>query len=127
VSQRLRGSIEDVPMAKIFYTERDIDDLKARGVDHIDVTDNVVMTDLAVERAMKHGMKINRRELSSPQATYSPSVNMYAAYPREAPRESTSDAELKQKIKAAVLAKLNGQVDERLLDAVITRVLAGMR
>ena len=114
-------------MAKIFYTERDIDDLKSRGVDSIDVTDNVVMTDLALERAMKHGIRINRRELSSPQATYSPSVNIYAAYPREAPRASASEAELKQKIKSAVLARLKGQVDERLLDAVITRVLAAMR
>jgi len=115
-------------MAKIFYTERDIDDLKARGVESIDLNDNVVLTDLAVERAMKLGMKINRRELSSPQATYSPSVNTYAAYPREAPRENASDAELKQKIKSAVLARLNGQlVDERLLDAVIARVLAGMK
>lgn len=114
-------------MAKTFYTERDIDDLKARGIDSIDVNDSIVLTDLAVERAMKYGIKINRRELSSPQASYSPSVNTYAAYPREAPRESESDAELKQKIKAAVLAKLDGQVDEKLLDAVITRVLAGMR
>jgi hypothetical protein len=114
-------------MAKTFYTERDIDDLKARGVDHIDVNDNIVMTDLAVERAMKYGIKINRQDLSAPQATYSPSVNTYAAYPREAPRESASDAELKHKIRSAVLAKLNGHVDERLLDAVITRVLAGMK
>jgi hypothetical protein len=114
-------------MAKIFYTERDIDDLKVRGIDHIDVTDNVVLTDLAVERAMKHGIKIHRRELSSPQATYSPSVNTYAAYPREAPRESASDIELKQKIKAAVLARLNGQVDETLLDTIIARVLAGIK
>jgi hypothetical protein len=114
-------------MAKIFYTERDIDDLHARGTDSIDVNDNVVLTDLAVERAMKYGIKINRHELSSPQASYSPSVNMYAAYHRETPRESTSDVELKQKIKSAVLARLNGQVDERLLDAVITRVLAEMK
>ncbi|HEX9333052.1 MAG TPA: hypothetical protein VF896_14265 [Anaerolineales bacterium] len=114
-------------MAKIFYTERDVDDLKARGIDSIDVTDNIVLTDLAVERAMKHGIKINRREQSSPQATLSPSVNTYAAYPREAPRESASDAELKQKIKSAVLARVNGQVDETLLDAIITRVLAGMK
>lgn len=120
-------SAQDVLMAKIFYTERDIDDLKARGVDSIDVNDNVVLTELAVERAMKHGIKINRRELSAPQASYSPSVNTYAAYPRETPRESTSDAELKQKIRTAVLAKLNGQVEERLLDAVITRVLAEMK
>ena len=114
-------------MAKTFYTERDIDDLRARGVDSIEVNDNIVMTDLAIERAMKHGIKINRRELSALQASYSPSVNTYAAYPRETPRESASEAELKQRIKSAVLARLNGQVDEQLLDAVISRVLAGMR
>ncbi len=114
-------------MAKIFYTERDIDDMKARGITSIDVTDNVVMTDLALERAMKYEMKINRVEQSAPKATYSPSVNTYAAYQREAPRESASDAELRQRIKSAVLAKLDGQVDSALLDAVITRVLNGMK
>jgi hypothetical protein len=34
---------------------------------------------------------------------------------------------LKAKIKSLVLAKLDGQVDPALLDAVITRVLAGMK
>jgi hypothetical protein len=115
-------------MPKIFYTERDIDDMKARGVTSIDVTDNIVMTDLALERAMRHEMKINRVVNSSPpKAVYSPSVNTYAAYQREAPRESASDAELKQKIRSAVLARLDGQVDPALLDAVITRVLSGMK
>lgn len=114
-------------MAKVFYTERDIDDLKARGVNSLDLTDNVVLTDLAVERAFKHGIKLNRIERSAPQATYSPSVNTYAAYAREASRPSESDVELKQKIKSAVLARLNGQVNEALLDAVITRVLASMK
>jgi hypothetical protein len=110
-------------MAKIFYTERDIDDMKARGVTSVDITDNVVITDLAVERAMKYDMKINRADSASlPRATFSGSVN--AAYPREA---STLDVELKQKIKSMVLAKLNGQVDASLLDAVITRVLTGMK
>jgi hypothetical protein len=114
-------------MPKIFYTERDIDDLKARGITSIDLTDNVVMTDLALERAMRYEMKINRLEQSAPKATYSPSVNTYTAYQREAPRESGSELELKQRIKSAVLARLNGQVDSVLLDAVITRVLAGMK
>ena len=110
-------------MAKIFYTERDIDDMKARGITSLDITDNVVITDLAVERAMRYEMKINRADSASlPKATFSGSVN--AVYPREA---FTSDIELKQKIKALVLAKLNGQVDAVLLDAVITRVLAGMK
>ena len=114
-------------MPKIFYTERDIDDLKARGITSIDVTDNVVLTDLALERAMRYEMKINRLEQSAPKATYSPSVNTYAAYQRETPRESVSEIELKQKIKSSVLARLNGQVDSVLLDAIITRVLAGMK
>jgi hypothetical protein len=114
-------------MPKIFYTERDIDDMKARGVTSIDVTDNVVLTDLALERAMRHEMKINRLEQSAPKATYSPSVNTHAAYQREAARESASDAELRHRIKSAVLARLDGQVDGALLDAVITRVLAGMK
>lgn len=112
-------------MPKIFYTERDIDDLKARGVTSLDVTDNIVLTDLAVERAMKHEIKLNRVEHSAPTASYSPSVNTYAAYPREA--NNSTDGELKEKIKSAVLARLNGQVDAALLDAVITRVLAGMK
>ncbi|HEX5839915.1 MAG TPA: hypothetical protein VFY26_18915 [Anaerolineales bacterium] len=114
-------------MPKIFYTERDIDDLKARGITSIDLTDNVVMTDLALERAMRYEMKVNRVEHSAPKATYSPSVNTYAAYQRETPRASASDVELKQKIKSAVLARLDGQVDDALLDAVIARVLAGMK
>lgn len=114
-------------MAKIFYTERDIDEMNARGVTSIDVTDNIVLTDLALERAMRYDMKVNRVAHSAPKATYSPSVNTYAAYQREMTRDSASDAELKQRIKSAVLAKLDGQVDGALLDAVITRVLAGMK
>jgi len=114
-------------MPKIFYTERDIADMKARGLTSIDVTDNVVLTDLALERAMRYEMKINRVEYSAPKRRYSPSVNTYAAYQRETPRESASDAELKQRIKSAVLTKLDGQVDGALLDAVITRVLSGMK
>ena len=113
-------------MPKTFITERDIDEMKVRGITTFDVTDNVVMTDLAVERAFKHGIKLNRAETSaSPKAVYSQSVNLVAAFPRET--VSSSDAEVIQKVKAMVLAKLDGQVDAVLLDAVIARVVAGMK
>ena len=113
-------------MAKIFYTERDIDDMQARGVTSIDVTDNVVMTDLALERAMKYEMKIKRVNSSSaPTARLSQSVNLAVSSVHE--QAQRSDPELKQKVKALVLAKLDGQVDAALLDAVITRVLAGLK
>jgi hypothetical protein len=113
-------------MPKIFYTEHDVDELKARGVTSIDLNDNVVMTDLALERALKYEIKINRAErVSAPQASLSPSVNLAASSVHRIVQKS--DAELKQKIKSLVLAKLDGQVDAALLDAVITRVLAGMK
>ena len=114
-------------MSKIFYTERDIDDMKARGVTSIDVTDNVVMTDLALERAMKYEMKINRVEMSAPpKAVYSQSV-ILAVSSVHTMASRSSDGDLRQRIKSAVLAKLDGQVDSNLLDAVITRVLDGMK
>ena len=115
-------------MPKTFITERDIDDMKARGITSVDLNDNVVMTDLALERAMRHEIKVNRAQQSSlPKATYSPSVNLLAAYPREGTRASSSDMEMVTKVKAAVLARLDGQVDSALLDAVITKIVAAMK
>ena len=112
-------------MAKIFYTERDIDDLKAR-VDSIDVTDNVVMTDLAVERAMKHGIRsiaASCPRLRRPTAHRS--IPMRRIHEKRPAKRLRFRVEAEDQV--GVLARLNGQVDERLLDAVITRVLAGMK
>jgi hypothetical protein len=95
-------------MAKIFYTERDIDDLHARGVTSLDVHDGIVLTDLARERMFKVGMLPKRVDPKS--------------HPEDAPQEV-----LVHRIKAAVLARLNGQVDPVLLDTVVRRVLADMK
>ena len=114
-------------MAKTFYTERDIDDMKARGITSIDVTDNVVLTDLALERAMKYEMKINRGEQSAPKAVFSQSVNLAVSNVHTMASRTADNSDLHQRIRAAVLAKLDGQVDAALLDAVITRVLNGMK
>ena len=112
-------------MPKIFYTERDIDEMKSRGVTSLEITDNMVITDLALERAMKYDMKIKRAEPgSAPKATLSGSVNLVAAYPRAG---SAGDAELTQRIRSAVLAKLDGQVDTAVLDAVISRVVSSLK
>lgn len=95
-------------MAKTFYTERDIEDLHARGVTSIDVHDDVVLTDLARERALKLGMRLARVKPG--------------AHPADAPNEV-----LVQRVKAAVLAALGGRrVDPELLDAVVRRVVAEM-
>jgi hypothetical protein len=115
-------------MPKIFYTERDIDDMKVRGVTALDITENVVITDLALERAMKYDMKINRAERSAaPKASFSPSVNLSVSSVHTMASRSSSDSELKDKIRSAVLAKLDGQVDMVLLDAVISRVISSLK
>jgi hypothetical protein len=95
-------------MPKVFYTERDIDDLYARGVTSIDVYDNVVLTDLARERMFKYGMTPNRIKPDK--------------HPEDEPQEV-----LVHRIKAAVIARLNGQIDPVLLDTVIRRVIADMK
>mgnify|MGYP001489236924 CR=1 FL=1 len=103
-------------MPKVFYTERDIDEMKARGVTSLDITDNVVVTDAALERAMKYDMKITRADSSSaPKAALSGSVNLVAADPRT---DSCGVAEVNQRINSAVLAKL---------DAVISRVVSSLK
>lgn len=95
-------------MAKIFYTERDIEDLHARGVTSIEIHDDVVFTDLARERALKLGLRLERVKPN--------------AHPAEAPNEV-----MIHRVKAAVLAQLGGRwIDPDLLDAVVRRVVTEM-
>jgi hypothetical protein len=111
-------------MPKTFVTERDIDALKAQGITCIEISDSVVLTDLAVERAFRQGITLKRLEQGPPpRAIQSPSVNLVAAFPRD----SSPDAESIQKVRSLVLARLDGQVDSALLDAVVARVLAAMK
>ena len=95
-------------MPKIFYTERDIEDFHAQGVTSINVHDGVVLTDLAREKMFKLGILANRIDIN--------------AHPEEKPQEV-----LIHRIKAAVLARLNGQIDPVLLDTVIRRVMSEMK
>jgi hypothetical protein len=96
-------------MAKTFYTERDIDELHARGVTTLDVNDDVVLTDLARERCDQHGIRLIRRASPAAQA------------------EDEEAAELAHRVKAAVIARLGDQVDAKVLDAVVARVVKGAR
>ncbi len=96
-------------MAKTFYTERDIDDLHARGITTLEVHDDIVLTDLARERCDTHGIRLVRRKQA-------------AAHP-----EDSADAELIHRVKAAVIARLGDQVDAKLLDSIVTQVVNGKK
>ncbi|MGH2523788.1 MAG: hypothetical protein ACRDH2_14885 [Anaerolineales bacterium] len=94
-------------MPKTFYTERDIADLADRGVTSLEVNDDVVLTDLARDLAIKRGVRLVRNNGEHP--------------------EDGNDAELIHRVKAAVIARLGDQVDAKMLDAVVTKVVKGLK
>lgn len=93
-------------MPKTFYTERDIQDLVARGITSLEVNDDVVLTDLARDEALQRGLRL----VPSKPAHSAP------------PAHDETD-ELIHRVKAAVLARLGDQVDGAVLDSVVTRVV----
>jgi hypothetical protein len=93
-------------MAKTFYTERDIEDMARRGVTTLVVSDDVVLTELARESAMKFNIRLVKENPVHP--------------------EDDGKAELIHRIKAAVIARLGGDVDMVLLDNVVRRVVSSL-
>jgi len=135
-------------MPKEFYTERDIEDMIKRGILSMELNDNVVLTDLAYEKANKLGMKLVRDKPANPPGApvrpylaqqpsrqTAPPQPAPAASPTPPPQRAQHSAdqavpppqpdgvELHQRIQNAVIARLGSQVDANLLDVIITRVL----
>jgi hypothetical protein len=136
-------------MAKEFYTEKDIEDLVKRGIFSLEVNDTVVLTDLAYEKANKLGMRLVRgnRPDNPPSAPVRPYITQKSSSPAAQPSVEPSayhspatvasiptavsagptpqagEGELHQRIHDAVIARLGSQVDAKLLDVIITRVL----
>lgn len=93
-------------MPKTFYTERDIQDLADRGVTTLEINNDVVLTDMAREHALARGIRLVRASASQPA--------------------DDPQAELIHRVKAAVLARLDNQVDATLLDQVVTKVVSSL-
>jgi hypothetical protein len=112
-------------MAKEFYTERDIEDMVKRGILSLQLTDNVVLTELAHEKAKRLGMQLLREKPIEPPAApvrpYLSELRKPAA--AQAATVQLPEADLSARIRAAVNARLGTQVDPALLDVIIERVL----
>lgn len=116
-------------MPKTFYTEYDVVDMVKRGVLSLEVNDNVVLTDLAYEKANRLGLKLVRDKPDNPPAapvrpyiTQKAAVKQMEASP-QAEVTPPQAADLVQRIHSAVVARLGNQVDSALLDTIIQRVL----
>jgi hypothetical protein len=116
-------------MAKVFYTERDIEDLARQGVTSLTVTDDVVVTDLAREKARRLGVALVS-ERDSQQAGSSAKPRVPVAPPSAAKMHAMlaapSGSELEARIYSAVKAKLGSQVDDALLRTIVKRVLKSL-
>ncbi len=121
-------------MPKEFYTEKDIEDLVKRGVRSLNVTDDIVLTELACEKANRLGLKLIRSQADNPPAApvrpylsekvagrAAPAAAAYVA--PSAPAAPSGQGDLRGRIRSAVIAKLGTQVDAALLDSIIERVL----
>lgn len=127
-------------MPKQFYTEKDIEDLFQNGQKSLQVTDEVVLTELAYEKARRLGMQlVSDRADNPPGAPVRPYLSEVSAAARPKPVavpavQATLKPEAKriqtlpieQRIRSAVLAKLGNQVDAGLLDNIIHRVVKGL-
>lgn len=127
-------------MPKQFYTEKDIEDLFHRGTRSLQVTDDVVLTELAYEKAKRLGLHLITDGADNPPAApVRPYLSVGGtpahAKPRVAPvfpapsqpqQSQPRVLPVEQRIRSAVIAKLGDQVDAKLLDTIIHRVVKGI-
>ena len=115
-------------MPKIFYTERDIEDLYHSGVTTLVVNDDVVVTDLGREKALKLGVELLREhdQPSSapirPYITDKPSPSAAPPLP-QSPSPQPTQAAVEDRVFEAVQGQVGDTVDNNLLKTIIKRVL----
>lgn len=119
-------------MAKIFITERDIEDMAKRGELSLTVSDDVVLTELAYEKAERLGVVLLQPHQLPPSAPIRPYLSELATGQQAGGKtpcmkcsmaSTPNEEDLRQRIRDAVKAKLGNQVDPALLETIITRVL----
>jgi hypothetical protein len=124
-------------MARKFYTEHDIEDMVKSGVTSLEINDCVTLTEYAYEKARRLGLTLIQVDAKNPSAPIRPylsrqqgsAVSAVDAKPCDCndicqnPKPAMS-AEVKERIRSAVLNRLGGQVDADMLDRIIDRVLS---
>lgn len=116
-------------MAKTFYTERDIEDLARQGVKSLVADDNVVVTDLAREKARRLGVDLlNERDSRPASAPARPYISEIPSPSASAPagKPIANGSDLEMRVFSAVKAKLGDQVDDALLHTIVNRVLKNL-
>jgi hypothetical protein len=125
---------------KKFYTDQDIEELFHNGVKSLAMSDDVVLTDLAFEKARTLGLLADDSPPAAPVRPYLSDVKPRHSttkvdsvsstfsqsgqplIPSPSPQREKG-AQLEKRIREKVFAKLGNQVDAQLLDTIIKRTL----
>ena len=115
-------------MPKIFYTDRDIEDLYHNGVTTLVINDDVVVTDLGREKALKLGVELLReydQPSSAPIRPYITDKHSPSAAPSipQPPAPPPTRAALEDKVLSSVKDQVGDTVDSNLLKTIVERVL----
>ena len=122
-------------MPKTFYTEKDIEELFKSGTKSLQVNDDVALTDLAYEQAKRLGLQLLFDDVDLPPIApirpYLSNGSLHTSTPISSKPKVDSVApaivqprtDVAQRIRSAVLARLGNQVDSKLLDSIIQRVV----
>ena len=130
-------------MPKEFYTEKDIEDLFNRGIRSLQLNENMVLTELAYEKAKRLDIQlitdradnppaapvrpyISEQQAPRPKPTIGPAAPVPGAQSALNPAPSQSENDIEKRIRSAVIARLGNQVDVKLLDNIIHRVVKGV-
>src|SRR5919109_1616931 len=124
-------------MPKEFYTEKDIEDLFQRGIRSLQITENVVLTELAYEKAKRLEFQLitdradnppaapvrpylSEAQVDLPKPTISPAAPLVDSQPKATftPATSQGENDIEKRIRSAVIARLGSQVDAKLLDTI---------
>lgn len=110
-------------MPKEFFTERDIEDMVKRGTTSLQLSDDIVLTELAYEKAQRLGLQFINPNIKPPAAPERPYLSTLPSPVSNVATPALVPTDLRQRIKDAVANKLGVQVDPVLLDSITTRVL----
>src|SRR5215510_14147611 len=113
-------------MAKKFFTDTDIEELHRKGIKSLQMTDDVVLTDLAYEKAKRLDIQLVYESAENPPAApvrpYLSDMNPLQPKPVTdsvsqtslQPKPTQSSGDIESRIRSAVLVKLGNQVDAKL-------------
>lgn len=99
-------------MPKTFYTDTDIQELVVNGVTMLHVDEDIVLTMVAKETAVKLGLQLVYDTPDTEAAPYRAPVRI--------PKEET----LEERVRAAVLSHIGPDADARMVNTAISQAMS---